>query len=687
MAHGQTYLERRKHGFYWRRRVPARAKISCQTGFLCFPLKTHVPREAAELARRLTAISELCFTAERAVSPEVMQEILVGYARLEIETADRLRALTGPRTRAAAEAALALEAAARASLRDAFFLCDRTLALEPIRDTARRLGITLDESEDDFARLTDDMMRLLIEISEEKERRARGQFRQEQPYLDLALRPAPGLRAPAPAAPPAPMPPPPAQDTAETMAEAKDALDLASPSAPPPPKAETESQILLHSSLGTKVTLDTRKMRQATASGPAPTLTEIFDLWFGDLERGTITSGAYVFEDEAAADKFRKNADTVIGTRKLIVEVFGERPITEIEPADWKGFNDMLRQLPNNHGKSRNERHLSCFEVIAAADRKQDTELRRARRAIKVRGLAGDEAEDLLRRAKVARISPRTFQRHQKHLSAPLDYAVEKGLISHNPFKPFVLGEKMIGEMNSRRPEASRQIWGDEIKALFATDKWTSPKTAIDDPLYWVPLIARLSGMRSEEILQLKPENIRSDNGIWYFDIERGTGQSVKSENGQRTVPLHSQLIELGFLELVARQRRLKRLRIFDKIARSKSKKQTFTANFTKSFTYYRKSRKVYDARRDLHAMRTTFNTNCVANGVPDTARRYLMGHKDNDVGIVNYLPEGFALARLKSYIEMDQLDLSMITKRFAAEPAAPKGPRLVTTNGIALSA
>lgn len=143
LAYSQPHLERRKTGFYWRRRVPARPSNRFIPAFFCFPLRTHVPREAAKLARRLTTISELCFNAKTIVHPELMISIIVEYSRFEIEGFDHLRALTGPRTRQAAEAALEIEAIARASLRDAIFLCDHARALSPIRDTARRLGLEI----------------------------------------------------------------------------------------------------------------------------------------------------------------------------------------------------------------------------------------------------------------------------------------------------------------------------------------------------------------------------------------------------------------------------------------------------------------------------------------------------------------------------------------------------------------
>ena len=165
-----------------------------------------------------------------------------------------------------------------------------------------------------------------------------------------------------------------------------------------------------------------------------------------------------------------------------------------------------------------------------------------------------------------------------------------EGKITINPYKPYVLGEAIIEEMRKAGPDTSRKIWHQEFAELLATKVWHDPRTGISDPRYWVPLIARLSGLRSEEILQLKPGNLRRDGEVLYFDIEQGTGQSVKSVNGRRMVPVHSQLVELGIEELFAQQRKLGRRRIFDTVPRAKSGKKNYTATFTKRFNYYRRS-------------------------------------------------------------------------------------------------
>lgn len=221
--------------------------------------------------------------------------------------------------------------------------------------------------------------------------------------------------------------------------------------------------------------MDTSRLPPLTATDPDLHLLDLWDQWFADLETGTIVSGAYTFKGAGKAGRFRKNADTVCGTRKLIADTFGNARILDLAPDDFRRFNDMLWRLPRNHGKSPRDREMTCFEIIARADAAEKREIRKARLQIDRQGLTGDAAAGLLRRAEVARLSPRTFQRHQKHLSAPLDRAVEKGLISRNPARPFVLGEAIIDGLRATRPETSRQLWGGEFQTLLGTEKWTSP--------------------------------------------------------------------------------------------------------------------------------------------------------------------------------------------------------------------
>ena len=92
-------------------------------------------------------------------------------------------------------------------------------------------------------------------------------------------------------------------------------------------------------------------------------------------------------------------------------------------------------------------------------------------------------------------------------------------------------------------------------------DKKKSPKTISDNysAMYWVPLIALVTGARMGEIVQLERHNIqRSRNGIWYFDITDEDAhlsvdpeKKIKTAGSKRQVPIHDILLKLRFLEYV----------------------------------------------------------------------------------------------------------------------------------------
>lgn len=103
-----------------------------------------------------------------------------------------------------------------------------------------------------------------------------------------------------------------------------------------------------------------------------------------------------------------------------------------------------------------------------------------------------------------------------------------------------------------------RAIRPEELKKLFNHTKMKkyaeNPETA---HYCWLPLIGFYTGARINEVCQLNPaEDIKQDSatGIHYFHFtdEGGTAEgvdkSIKTNSSLRIVPIHSKLIELGYL-------------------------------------------------------------------------------------------------------------------------------------------
>lgn len=124
---------------------------------------------------------------------------------------------------------------------------------------------------------------------------------------------------------------------------------------------------------------------------------------------------------------------------------------------------------------------------------------------------------------------------------------------------------------------------------------------------FWVPLIALFTGLRMEEILQLTPGHIqmgRDDLPFAFISPE----MKVKTENGFREVPIHRELLRIGFMVHVAERRRAgEDALLFDDVpAASDGYRST---NFSKRFATFLKSLGIKDdpRRTCFHSYRHNF--------------------------------------------------------------------------------
>lgn len=106
---------------------------------------------------------------------------------------------------------------------------------------------------------------------------------------------------------------------------------------------------------------------------------------------------------------------------------------------------------------------------------------------------------------------------------------------------------------NKRRP------WQDsELVALFNAPVFTSyalptTKQAGRDAAYWVPLLGLFTGARPGELCRLRVEDVGTVEGFACISVtDEGEGQRVKTDAGRRVIPVHSELLRLGFLDYVA---------------------------------------------------------------------------------------------------------------------------------------
>jgi integrase len=100
---------------------------------------------------------------------------------------------------------------------------------------------------------------------------------------------------------------------------------------------------------------------------------------------------------------------------------------------------------------------------------------------------------------------------------------------------------------------------------------WKKPGShQIRDYRFWLPLLGLYTGGRRGELCPLRVEDVIERNGILcllireHFDDDGAKVSSVKNEESKRIVPVHPELLKIGFKSFVEERRALKAERLFD---------------------------------------------------------------------------------------------------------------------------
>ncbi|MCP2209467.1 site-specific integrase [Bradyrhizobium diazoefficiens] len=204
----------------------------------------------------------------------------------------------------------------------------------------------------------------------------------------------------------------------------------------------------------------------------------------------------------------------------------------------------------------------------------------------------------------------------------------------------------------SRFPFSKQQLQTIFNSPLFGTclgdDAESKPgNVAVRDWRYWLPLIAIYSGARLGELCQLLTADVRQLHGVWIFHItevgdedEGGSAKSTKTEGSMRVVPVHSRLIELGFLDYHAGVVARGEQRLFPETERDK---RGYFGEASKFFNAYLKAVGVkVDRRVNFHSFRHGVADALRSAGYLDETFGPLLGHaKSSTTGRYGVLPEG----------------------------------------------
>ena len=165
--------------------------------------------------------------------------------------------------------------------------------------------------------------------------------------------------------------------------------------------------------------------------------------------------------------------------------------------------------------------------------------------------------------------------------------------------------------------------------ALSGQGRYDPGLTIFQDPLYWVLLFGTTNGTRLEELGQVNLEDIGfgyDTNGSMFTFIritEEGDGQTVKTDDSERCIIVHPQLIRLGFNNYVERRRAAGATTLFD--LERKGKRQAMTQSLSQKVNRYIDRYVTDDKRYVWYSTRHAFIDRSI--WVPETIARQMVGH------------------------------------------------------------
>jgi integrase len=212
-------------------------------------------------------------------------------------------------------------------------------------------------------------------------------------------------------------------------------------------------------------------------------------------------------------------------------------------------------------------------------------------------------------------------------IKSMFEIARSNELIHQNPFKEVKLVKP------TRMEKARVSFTSEEIEKIFSSPVFKvglRPKGGAGEAAVWLPLIAYMTGMRLEEIGQLTKDDVKRQEDIWFFNLDHAPnkGRVLKNESSRRQIPVHSRLIELGFLDLVSGSTG----RLFPDLSSAGARQ--LTASWSQWFgRYLRQVIGIADRRKTFHSFRHTFKDLCREAGISKDLHDRLTGHTSQDVG------------------------------------------------------
>lgn len=348
-----------------------------------------------------------------------------------------------------------------------------------------------------------------------------------------------------------------------------------------------------------------------------PTLSEIFEKW--KVERKPPEKTAFEFA-------------TYI---KRFIGLHGDLPIEEITKAHVREYKEAMLLYPSR--ASSKLKKLPIHKVIEKTRK--------------------DES--------IPRLSVKTVnEKCLATLSLVFSWAVNNGYRDDNPAQ----GIRAVTGRAQQKQASVFPYTIEDLNRIFHFPVFTGndrPKAGAGEAARWLPLLALFTGARLEELGQLDVTDVKQDagTGIWYLDINNGgDGKHVKTSFSVRKIPVHPELIELGFLRYHKEMSQQGHRKLFPLLKPGAHGR--ITGEWSKWWGRYARRHGITEKGKVFHSFRHTAKDGFRDAGISKPVYDAIQGHAPGDVS--DTYGRGYNLKTLYEAVkklEYPGLDLSHLVK------------------------
>lgn len=368
--------------------------------------------------------------------------------------------------------------------------------------------------------------------------------------------------------------------------------------------------------------------------------------------------------DRVADEKWgAKLGRQALSTGRLFELLIGEKPFSKYQQNDLSDFKRKLRKIPRRYDLTSEK---SRSDILKAVGSEND---------------AGG-------------LQSGTINRHIVTLNSLIAWAKSDGRpVPEFDFTGFHVprakGKRAKDEREATSPEDLAKVFALPIYrgcqphgggggARVVRARFSPGETIVHDAFYWIPLLTYYLGARREEVTKLMVPDYDESDGIPYLRIDYTDTGRIKSEASRRSLPLHSELVRLGFPEFVRAMERAGSVILFPE-CKPTNKTQNYGDVFYKNAWTHIKAKGELSPSATLHGNRHRFNTDLREGRVSAENRSEMMGHSNHrgDVETVDRYTKAAQLSLLLEEVnKLPNLTGQLKSAPINVPPIRPRRPR-----------